>query len=52
MFLFTTLLITLIAITILALSGGAAFLMVFGDVIVCVGLVLLLVKLFSNKGKS
>ena len=52
MFLFTTLLITLIAIIILALSEGAAFLMVFGDVIVCVGLVLLLVKLFSKKGKS
>ena len=52
MFLFTTLLITLIAITIFALSGGVAFLMVFGDVIVCVGLIVLLVKLFSNKGKS
>ena len=52
MILFTTLLITLIAITILALSGGVTFLMVFGDVIVCVGLIVLLVKLFSNKGKS
>ena len=52
MFLFTTLLITLIAIAIFALSGGVAFLMVFGDVIVCVGLGLRRVKQFSKKGKS
>ena len=53
MILFTILLLTLLiltVITVVAVSlGGAAFIIVFGDVIVCIVLIALLIKFLAKR---
>lgn len=55
MILFTTLLLTLIILAAIALIGigvfGSAIIVVFGDVIVFVALIVLIVKHFRKKNK-
>lgn len=56
MILFTILAIIAVIITVIALvaliAGGAAFIVVFGDLIVCVALIILLMRwLFNRKRK-
>ena len=55
MILFTILLLTLILltiITVIALSvGGAAFIVIFGDVIVCIVLIALLMRFLAKRKK-
>lgn len=49
----TIMLLSLIAITVIAVSiGGAAFIAVFGDVIVCVFLLVWIVKKLVSKKKK
>ena len=57
MILFTVLLIMLLMFSICAIFaigvGGIAFILVFGDVIICVGLIVIIIKHFINrKGKD
>ena len=55
MILFTILLVTLIVLAIVTVLGlgiaGAGIIVVFGDVIVCVLLIALIIKHFINKKK-
>lgn len=55
MILFSILLLTLLiltVITVVAISlGGAAFIVVFGDVIVCIVLIALLIKILMKRKK-
>lgn len=55
MILFSILLLTLILltiITVIALSvGGAAFIVIFGDVIVCIVLIALLMRFLAKRKK-
>lgn len=54
MILFTGILIALAVLAFILLTGGVAFVVVFGDVIVCGGLIALIVMLIKKikKGKS
>lgn len=56
MILFTTFLIGLLALVIIAalvaIMSGGAFILVFGDVIIFVGIIWLLTKLFGKKKSS
>ena len=53
MILFTLLLITLIVLAvatiIAAIVGGSGIILIFGDVIVCIALIAVIVKLFREK---
>lgn len=53
MFTFMTLLLTLITITVLTAvilaAGGTVFLVVFGDLIVCIFIITMISKLFRRK---
>ena len=55
MILFSILILTLLiltVITVVAISlGGAAFIVVFGDVIVCIALIALLIKFLMKRKK-
>jgi len=50
--LLVVLLISLIVIVLTVGIGGIAFMLVFGDIIVCIFIVWLLTKLFSKKKKK
>lgn len=52
MILLTALLLALIGIGVLAVIGGVGTIVVFGDVLVFVGVVALIVKLITKKGKA
>lgn len=52
MILFTALLLALIGLGIVAVVGGISTIVMFGDVIIFVGIIALIVKLFVKKGKS
>ena len=53
MIMFTILLITLLALAITSalciVAGGAGLLLVFGDLIICVGIIWLIVRLFRRR---
>lgn len=48
MILFTTLLVMLLALLMVFLIGGAGLILTLGDVIICAGIIVLLVKLFKK----
>lgn len=56
MILFTSMLISLLALAVIAalvtIMTGGAFILVFGDVILFVGIIWLLTKLFGKKKKG
>lgn len=52
-FILSLILLFLLAFTIIAISaGGAIFIIVFGDVIVCILLIAYLIKLVLGRGKK
>ena len=55
MILFTILLVVLLLFGIFAvfaiIAGGGAFILVFGDVIICIGLIILIIKHFMKRKK-
>ena len=51
-FLMITLAVLAVALVITLLTGGVAFAVVFGDLIICIGVIVFIVKIFGKRRRS
>lgn len=48
----TLILAAILVVCVLTLSAGGAFILIFGDLIVCIAIVAFIVKLYRNRKKK